>query len=506
MSSDWAWGKLCRVVDTGSGLGVGGRNRSVAVDERASNRAHRPESGPSRGFAFAALVLFFSACGGRHALQPGSGRTGDASAGDVDFASDGNLVSDAREDTRRCTFAGFAPTVSYAITVGPVAIVAVDLAGNGHPDLLVGGRGYNGPVSEILANAGDGTFVQSAAPGADSLNVGNMVVADFNGDGKVDLASQSDDVNGIDFGTGNGVLAIHFGTGNRAFASPLLSYTTPQSYGDLALGDFNGDGHPDLAFAGYNYVETGGSIDSKGGVGLPGPKPTDFALNVFFNAGDGTFGAPVTYANPHSFQGIATGDFDGDGHIDIAQLTSTKPGGLDVFFNAGDGTFRSAVTYVAGAGLAVADFNGDGKDDIATATTLNPNTPGQVMVLQVFTGAANGSLNGPVNYPIVNAPSVSQIVTGDFNGDGKPDLAMVVGDDPSRRPILSTSVSVFENLGDGTFSAPVIYSAGGQAGEFATAIAAGDFNGDGVTDIAVGMYCDVLPCNLAVNVLSSKCE
>jgi hypothetical protein len=415
---------------------------------------------------------------------------GDAAAGDVDFASDGNLVSDALVDTRRCTFAGFAPTVSYAITVGPVAIVAVDLAGNGHPDLLVGGRGYNGPVSEILANAGDGTLVLLAAPGADSLNVGNMVVADFNGDGKIDLASQSDDVDGIDVGSGNGALAIHFGTGNRAFASPLLSYTTPQSYGDLALGDFNGDGHPDLAFAGYNYVETAGGIDSKGGLGLPGPEPTDFALNVFFNAGDGTFGAPVTYANPHSFQGIATGDFDGDGHIDIAQLTSS---GLDVFFNAGDGTFRSAVTYVADAGLAVADFNGDGKDDIATAT-------------QVFTGAANGSLNGPVNYPNVNAPSVSQIVTGDFNGDGKPDLAMVIGDDTARRPILPTAVSVFENLGDGTFGAPVIYTVGGQAGEFATAIAAGDFNGDGVTDIAVGMSCDVLPCNLAVNVLLSKCE
>src|SRR5450755_3855005 len=82
----------------------------------------------------------------------------------------------------------------------------------------------------------------------------------------------------------------------------------------------------------------------------------------------------------------------------------------------------------AGATTAWASptFNGDGKDDLATTTVLSPNTPAEANVLEVFTGAAGASVNGPVYYPIVNVPDIPTIVTGDFNGDGKPDLAMVM--------------------------------------------------------------------------------
>jgi len=70
----------------------------------------------------------------------------------------------------------------------------------------------------------------------------------------------------------------------------------------------------------------------------------------------------------------------------------------------------------------VADFfNGDGKDDVATTTILNPNQSTESIVLEVFTGAGNDTFNGPAMYGIVDVPSVYQVVTGDFNGDGKPD-------------------------------------------------------------------------------------
>jgi hypothetical protein len=109
-------------------------------------------------------------------------------------------------------------------------------------------------------------------------------------------------------------------------------------------------------------------------------------------------------------------------------------------------------------------------------------------------------------YPIVDVPSVDQVVTGDFNGDGKPDIAMVIGSSPTTGFIEPTPVSVFESLGDGTFAPPVVYTVGGLSFEYATAIAAGDFNGDGVTDIAVTTDGEETPTPQAVNVLLSKCE
>jgi FG-GAP-like repeat len=248
-------------------------------------------------------------------------------------------------------------------------------------------------------------------------------------------------------------------------------------------------------------------------IATPGPEAVDPALNVLFNAGNGTFAAPVAYVGTGESPGIATGDFNGDGHLDIAQLGGGNgaEGAFSVFFNAGDGTFRNEVTSVVSTGwgaygLGVADFNGDGKDDVATTTILNPNQPSESMVLEVFTGAGNDTFNAPAMYGIVDVPSVYQVVTGDFNGDGKPDLAMVIGSSPTTGFIEPTPVSVFENRGDGTFGAPVIYPVGGQAFEYATAIAAGDFNGDGVTDLAVTTEGEETPTPKAVNVLLSQCE
>jgi hypothetical protein len=172
--------------------------------------------------------------------------------------------------------------------------------------------------------------------------VNNLVAADFNGDGKVDLASESSSGSGIDLGTGG-----------STFAPSLVPFPTQQSEGYLAAGDFNRDGHPDIAFAGYDNGETIG--------GLPEPIQTNFALSLFLNAGDGTFAAPAIYANPQSFLSLATGDFDGDGQLDLAELTSAGVVGIGIFFNAGGGVFRSEANYPASEGgsdygMGIADF------------------------------------------------------------------------------------------------------------------------------------------------------
>jgi hypothetical protein len=179
--------------------------------------------------------------------------------------------------------------VAYATAKEPDSVIAIDRTHGGHLDLVVGERWGAGTPSELFVNDGHGAFTASPN-GASGNNVGNMVAFDFNGDGRVDLASQS---NGsvMDLGTDGGAIGIDLGTPTGSFGSQLATYPTPRTTGYLATGDFNGDGHPDLAFAGFDYIESGGP-------GLPAPEPTNTALSVYLNAGDGTFGSPMAYANP----------------------------------------------------------------------------------------------------------------------------------------------------------------------------------------------------------------
>jgi hypothetical protein len=436
------------------------------------------------------LVGCLFGCGGRAAEQHGPAAAGAAGTkGGAGAAGTGGVSLDAGVDQKPCAFRGFAPAVSYETANEPLSIFALDRTHNGHLDLVVGEHGNAAYLTELMLNAGNGAFSLPAVLDS-ATDIESLVAADFNGDGKLDLARQV-----------NGTLGLDFGTQAGLFAAAWVSSPMPQTSGYLAVGDFNQDGQPDLAFAGHNNGLIYG--------GLPVPVQTDIALNLLFNAGNGTFAEPTVFAEPNSVESLTTGDFDGDGRLDLVGITGTAGGSFGVFYDQG-GALAGEVSTLVNAdrelhGLGIADFNGDGKDDLATTTILQPNTSNQAIVLEVFRGTTGG-FDGPVSYPIANLPSVDQLVTGDFNGDHKPDLAMVIASSIAGAPIAPTPVVVFPNLGDGTFGPPVTYPVGGQDTQFAMALAAGDFNGDGVTDIAVATTGQEAPFPLAVNVLLSICE
>ena len=262
----------------------------------------------------------------------------------------------------------------------------------------------------------------------------SVAVGDFNGDGKPDLAVaniQSDNVSVL-IGSGGGTFetAVNYGTGSG-----------PQA---VVAGDFNGDGKLDLAVA---------NVSSNN-------------VSVLIGKGDGTFHSAVNYAVANDPGSIVVGDFNHDGKLDLV-VANYQTNNVSVLLGNGDGTFQTAVNYNAGSGpysLAVGDFNLDGKLDLVVADDNTNN-------VSVLLGNGDGTFQTARSYSAGSAPT--SVAVTDFNGDGKPDLVVVDDGD--------NTVAVLFGYGDGTFQAAQNFAAG--LSPFWLAVA--DFNGDGYPDLAV---------------------
>jgi hypothetical protein len=278
-----------------------------------------------------------------------------------------------------------------------------------------------------------------------------VAVGDFNGDGKPDLAV----ANAGNPGTGDdGNVSILLGNGDGTF-QPALSVAAGKNPFAIAVGDFNGDGRTDLVVANNGINPAGGW--------LPG------TVSVLLGNGDGTFQTHVDYATGAGPVSVAVGDFNGDHVLDLA-VAAHADHVVSVLLGNGGGTFRPRVDYAAGSAIAVAvaDFNHDGKPDLAVAGV------GAVGILE---GNGDGTFQLGYSLPCCGIGIGKSVTSGDFNDDGQADLLVTSG-------ILGSAVSVLLGNGDGTFSQPSgLSSAGCTYGSCIPFVA--DFDGDGQLDVAV---------------------
>ncbi|MGA2588561.1 MAG: FG-GAP-like repeat-containing protein [Bryobacteraceae bacterium] len=286
--------------------------------------------------------------------------------------------------------------------------------------------------------------------GAGSFPYG-IAVGDFNEDGKLDLAVANSNLLSQQASS----LGVFLGNGDGTF-QPMVSYQVGRTPRAVVAGDFNGDGHLDLAVANQ-----------------------DGFVSVLLGDGRGNFQNAVDFAAGPSPLSIAEGDFNGDGHLDLAVanfVEKATPGQVSVLIGNGDGTFRPPVQFVAGVvpqAIAVGDVNGDGRPDLVVANDGYGNIPGKVGVLL---GQGDGTF-GPVQEYSAGVNPFS-IALGDFNGDGN--LDVVVTDETQLR------VEVLLNNGKGGFNAAVPYS----TGQNPFSVAVGDVNGDGALDLVVANMAD----------------
>lgn len=185
-----------------------------------------------------------------------------------------------------------------------------------------------------------------------------------------------------------------------------------------------------------------------------------------------SFADPVSYGAGTKTYALFAGDLDGDGRIDLA-AANEEGNSVSVFLGLGDGTFRHVGDFASGAyptGGAIADLDGDGVPDILTAN-YHGNS------VSVLLGAGDGTFRAAVDYPTAPGAQTQNLAVADLNGDGHPDVVAA--------NLATSSVSIFLGRGDGTLDPALDLPVGIAGTSIPFAVALGDFDGDGKDDLAI---------------------
>jgi VCBS repeat protein len=386
----------------------------------------------------------------------------------------------------------FKPSIEAATEAAPCGIAIADFDGDKIPDLAV--THQNAPWAlTVLKGNGNGTF-QTEQQVAQLVDTNEVVAVDVNRDGKTDLVLTV---------VSQGGALIFIGKGDGTFQSPVNYTTGTYAYG-LAVQDVNGDGNRDLVVtdqeshyltvllgngdgtfgprttlpsASNNPLDQGSQASVIGdfnGDGVPDLVMADYTgVLLFLGAGKGKFGKPIA-VDSYQANAVVAGDFNGDGRLDLALATSK----VEVLLGNGNGTFTQSAELtlaspVRGA-FVVGDFNNDGYQDLVVVGNgfLQPNP------IYLFLGRGDGTFQTPKQFWSSSSIPFA-IASGDFNHDGRLDLVVMLG---------GTGIAVLLGNGDGTFQSPVSYSTDLPPNGLAVA----DVNGDGILDIlATGDLLDV---------------
>ena len=387
-----------------------------------------------------------------------------APTGSVSFldTSYGNTVLASASLGKSTSGTGWLISQSPSIANNLVSEVTGDFNGDGVPDLAVlwSGGSSNAYAITILIGKGDGTFTtgsttQVTLSGYNSATP-SLLANDFNGNGKADLAVLSISSNPTSLN-----VAVFPGNGDGTFsASKTTSVSISNSNCNSSslvekIADFDGDGILDLAVSGSCYNSDG--------------------IVILIGKGDGTFTTGTTLSSDQGVGQIATGDFNGDGIPDMVAANSNGTTAT-VFLGKGDGTFTSAAaltissSYSTIAAIAVGDFNKDGILDLAFSGADG---------IAIYIGVGDGTFNETSGSPVAVPSLLQNLIAGDFNHDGEVDLA---GLDNSNQQIVLLS-----GAGDGSFPSTSTSSQVSQSWYNLSALVAADFNGDGAPDLALMM-------------------
>ena len=366
----------------------------------------------------------------------------------------------------------FSGPTNYPVGTAPSAIAIGDFNGDDIPDLALANAGNvtsgdDGNVGIILGNS-DGTFQAIRRLDA-GKNPGAIAVGDFNHDGHLDLAVRD---------TGETSVSVLLGAGDGSFHPPMKfavgpgDATVPEA---IIAADFNGDGNLDLAVTN-----------------------SDGSISVLIGLGDGTFQPAIAYGVWGTPIALAFGDLNHDQKLDIIVsseeiLSENYQGRVIVLLGNGDGSFQTPrETAIPGRSFSIvpADFNGDGQLDILVAAQNFLRTT----VLALLLGNGDGTFQPPADIDPGKTPGTllatkRSPVVADFNNDQKPDVAVVVtylggSGSPAVPPVLR----VLLGNGDGTFQAREDITL--PLGPYL--LYAGDFNRDKFPDLVIANQNEVI--------------